>query len=1041
MGNEQSTDLQTSTVDSDTKSKSLFRRSSTLPTKMKAPKLKNLSDFQYAASYLSLRVENFNGVRHDKQYEEIEKQVVEVSMELQKYRASLLRDADRVAADGVQKSISDCLAALLRKAQENEAAGVDAVESSSFTAHSLPKETDNSFVERRTESSFQSQQSLQEQHRKKKENKNTKNRQSVTKVAPKYQKRMQTLQQIEKVVLELKANITNAIFCQQTDSFDKYENKIKTICRDLELVDVEEHSPLSEKKKELYDLLIKCNNNIKKARRKMQRQVAIDIPDYVLARSEMDSLEEEIHRTEALLQDEDDYFGDLKIKFEKLLEKVAAVRNNSDLQDRKKIATEIIQSNLSKIRFLEIQKRLNLLKAQVDGFADVKYSDAFVKLDQQLRHLWDEVSTIEGSEERKFKVIGGIQNAIQTLLKRAEENAKPKEAEVVEEKPVYQNNEIFQRQESQNQQVKVIDKNPLPTPREEPKQLEEIIDDFIRRWHTIKLQTEANKWNHVEQARIKIKLANVVSNIQDILQAIENQEAQELPNETASKYDENKQAFSKPVLHVKPETSKSSVETTKKTDAEQQSGTVARDIGKRISDNTIYFNFTAKRDTTSERLAEIQVAVEGLKAKVLDFNEAVRNTEYERVKSSIEHCVGELKSLQPKSKALLEQVYELAEDLEIKIAENQSKSIQTRTKLKELVERLQNLKKKVDNFTGAYRNVLYTKIENDLKTLINDFVGLNPHGDKKLLYAINQTKQKAQQYLKILESKSAKPEDVQETISQKRASSVPFESIQKVRTKLLEIKDTAENFKGFTSDASYQQLQTELMWCSRELNGIDDLGRSSIQESKQQYLDYIEEMRKYLEQKAEHRQSEDYVITPIVTEATDPRKQLEQIEESFATTARKVEEFKGKQSDKLYAYLDEMLIMTLIALDNLVVEDGEMVQRKSYLSSKVHQFSKLLSEKAKAKKLEEQPETVDKIRRVCNSIKFEIDCRSEIDDQTYNELNERLVGLLLKVDRIKNEDEAARISCKEYISEVLRVLQGKINYKIKFVSDVNGVQV
>lgn len=1070
MGNEQSADFQSGALsDSETKSKTFFRRSSTLPSKMKAPRLKNLSDFQYTASYLALRIQNFSGVRHDKQYEEIEKQIIEVSMELQKYRASLLRDADRVAADGVQKNISDCLAALLRKAQENESnVGLDgdATESSSFVAENLANET-NSLVERRTESSFQSQQSLQEQQRKKKENRNAKNRQSVAKVAPKYQKRMQTLQNLEKTVLELKVNITNAIFCQQSDSFDKYESKIKSICRDLELVDVEAHSPLSEKKTELYDILIKCNNNIKKARRRMQRQVAVDIPDYVLARSEMDSLEEEIHRMEALLQDDTCSLESLKVKFEQLLKRVDDVRNSTELQERKKVASEVIRSNLSKIRFLEIQKRLNQLVSQVYGFNGAKYSDGFVKLDQELRQLWDEVSTIQSSEERKLRVIGEIQDAIQTLLKRADglnqestSNAVQTQSsniahqsqiqsEVKIEAPVYQNNEIYKRAETQEQQVQVINKNPVPSPREElskQKQLEEIIDNFIRQWHSLKLHAEASSWSQVEKGRIKIKLANIVSNIQDILEAIESQEKESAaPKE--SKDDETKQAnqaFSKPVLHVKPET----VETAKRTSFEQPpqqnkiGKPVARDIGERIDDNTMYFNFAAKKSISSERLAELQAVVEGIKVNVASFNGAIRNAEYERIKNSIEHCVNELKSLQPQGKELLEKVYELAELLEIKIAENQSMSISTRAKLKQLVEKLQGLRKKVDNFTGTYRNILYVKIEDEFQILINEFDDLNAYGDKKLLYAIHQTKQKAQQYLKILECKSAKTGDVQESISQKRASSTSFESIQKIRSKLLEIKDVAENFMGVASDSAYQFLQKELSSCAKELNEIEDNGRSSIRESKQQYLNYIEEMRKYLEQKAQHQKDEEYVITPIVTETSDAHKQLEQIEESFAATAKRVESFKGKQSDKLYAYLDEMLIMTLIALDNLHVEDDGMAHRKNYLSSKVHQFTKLLSEKAKSKKLEEDgAATLDKIRRICNTIKFEIDCRSEIDDQSYNEFNDRLVNLLLKIDGIQNEDEATKHACKEYISEVLRILQGKINYQIKFVSDLDGVQV
>lgn len=1025
MGNEHSADTRPTTPNPETKSKSFFRRSSTLPTKMKGPKLKNLSDFQYAASFLSLRVQNFTGLRHDPQYEEIEKQIVDVSMELQKYRTTLVRDAERVAADGVQKSISDCLAALLRKAQENEADG--AVESNSFVAQ-------QELVERRTESSFQSQQSLQEQPKKKEHRKSNKNRQSV---APKYQKRLQTLQQIEKVVLELKANITNAIFCQQTDSFEKYESKIKTICRDLELVDVDEHSPLAEKKKELYDLLIKCNNNIKKTRRRMERQVAVDVPDYILARSEMTSLEEEIHRTEQLLQNEHETFEGLKLKFEQLLVKVDRVKNTSELQERKKVASEVIRSNLSKIFFLEIQKRLSCLKAQIDEFFDVKHSNNFVKLDQQLRQLWDEVSTIEGSEERKFKVITEIQNAIQTLLRKAEGNEK-------EEVSVLQNKEqVIERSEPAKQ-----------------KKLEEIIDSFILEWHSLKLHAEANKWSTVEKARIKIKLANVVSNIQDILDTIEKQDEvvvnDEVPlrKEVAENVDANKQAYSKPVVHVKPETSKSvKEEVAKKTEVEQPSpenarkqieyhpGSGFKDTGERLNDNTTYFNFTAKRDESALRLSELRTVVEDLKRKVTNFNEAVRNVEYEKVKNAIEHCVSELRSLQPKGKFLLQQVYELAEQLEIKVAENQSKTITTRTKLKELVEKLQSTKKKIDNFTGTYKNVLYTKIEDDLKQLITAFDALNCYGDKKLLYATSQTKQKAQQYLKILESKSAKTDDVQETLIQKRASTIAFEDIHNVRVKLMEIKDTAENFSGFSDEPAYKLLQKELTLCARKINDIEDTGRSSIRESKLQYLNYIAEMRKYLEQKAQKRNSEEYVVKPIVTDRSDPQKELEQIEESFAETARKIEEFKGNPDDKLYGYLDEMIIATLIELDNLDARNEDMVHRKNYLKTKVHQFGKLMGEKVKSRQLEGEEASLDSIRRICASIKFEIDCRSEIDEQAYSELNERLVNLLLKVDAIKNEDATAKTSCKEYISEVLRILQGKINYQIKFISDLDAVQI
>lgn len=1033
MGNEHSSDF----TDPDQKQRTLFRRSSSLPTKMKAPKLKNLGDFQYAASYLSFRVQNFNGARHDPQYQEIENQIVEVSMELQRYRVTLLRDSDRSAADGIQKSISDCLSALLRKAQENEGGNLDAgaVESSSFVAQREE--------ERRMSTVTSSQQSLDRQPQK--SQRKSKSRQSTTKTTAKYHRRTQTLQQIERTVLELKANITNAIFCQQTASFERYESKLKSVCMELELVDVEEHSPLSEKKKELFDILIKCNSNLRKAKKRMQRQVAIDIPDHVLARSEMDSLEEEIHRTEQVLESEEGQLGDLKAKFELLLEKVSNVRENADIEERKKIAAEIVRSNLKKIELKEIEVKLQQLRDEVEGFDGVKYSEAFVKLDQQLRHLWDEVSNIEGSEERKFKTIGEIQSVIQKLLRKSEEN----------ESILYENSEHLkqvqqmqqqrqsqqQGQQQEQQQKQMSPKEPLPTPKEQPQQktLEGIVDEFISNWHSLKLHTESKKWNQTEKARIKIKLSNVLSNIQDILDIIDDQMEQK--QETKSTPSEAQQQNHKPVVHVKPETSKSTTETLKleeKVTLRQE--VPVRDVGERLSENTMYFNFTSRKDEASKRLSELEANVRDLKGKVKAFNEAIRNTEYEKIKNDIQNCVDELKALQPKGKTLLEEVYELAEELEIKIAENQSENIKTRANLKALIERLQNLKKKIDNFVGAYRNILYNRIEEDLKKLLEELDGLNPHGDKKLLYAISQTKQKAQQYTKILESKSSKPE----SSPSQRDSTISFNNIQKVRAKLLEIKETAEQFSGLTNDPAYQLIRGELNWCTEELKTIQDYGRTSIIETKQQYFDYIEEMHKYLDQKvlqgAQSRiQDEDYVVGPVVTEKKDPYKQMQQIEESFAVTARKVEDFNGKSTDKLYAYLDEMLILTLIALDNLNIKDGEMTIRRNQMTKKVHQYSKLLGEKAKAKKKEEERESLEQIRKICNSIKFEID--NGINDTRYSELNERLVNLLIEVDEMKAEDEAARQYCKERITEVLRLLQSKINYQIKFVSDLDGIQI
>lgn len=896
--------------------KSNFKRTGSLPSRLNHAKHNSLIDFENTAKFLYMRCETFSGLKNDEIYRQIQTEVAEASKELQEYR-NKLRKSDKLAADDIQRTLSSCVFILVKKAQDNEHVVLDhgAVESESFIAQNVDVKSESGVSEvvlrkapKKEEPKLKKEPKQEEEKIKDSPKPIKQNRKSAYAPGSKYHRRMQPLHEIEREVRDLKAEIDETILLQNTDKFESQEKRIKSICIQLELIKVESYTPLSEKKSELYETMIKCNKTIKRARRKLLRQSVADTPETSTSKRELEAIEKKISEAEKQLEKEE-AVSSVKDKMKELQSKLNNMRDSNTTKDRKQAALKKIKNILNDIQILDVEKRLSKLQMMVLNFSDTKGSSQYLILDQLLRQLWDEVSELDVLTYKKQMFINSIQEALKLLVKNCKEPEENKEI-------VYENKNIV-KQHPQSQAVSPIkiSKPPLPSPRDAVGN--NVENSLIQQ---LQLLDDVSNWNSVserEAAMIKNKLTNIMSKIDEALDGLpknsehhdpEAQNEQNASLGTDAANDTLEQPKEQTDIIVNTVTSSVSMhrkygsldaleanenpanantfEPIKKVSSsadlkENQKGVEGIQPAQ-VENSAIHFNFAQKNANISsasrisnlptlsqltDQMSSIQSNVEDLGNQVQAFVGIYKDNIYEKIHNGLNHCLEELNSIDSveyttvetsKSK-LLQQILTNLDELNTKVLQNQVTYKATKAEVKEVAERLSNIKKKIDGFTGAYKNVLYVQIESELLKCLDKLHNLYFPGDAKLQHAIAQTKQKNEQFLKILEEKSTKSyttdssEPVQSNDSTPDAAEAktPSDEVQRLRKRLLKVRNDAESFSGTSEDPMYALIQNDLWKCSEELKQMQDLGRQSVIDSKKQYLDYVEQLQIYLEQKAE----------------------------------------------------------------------------------------------------------------------------------------------------------------------------------------------
>lgn len=1124
-----------------------FKRTRSLPTKLN--KSKSIYDFDVACQYLIAKTSTFNSTKNDPKYSEIIEEIARVSKDLQEYRRKLRIDSEKYEADNIQKSLSDCMSNLVRKAQENEAnssSDIGVVDTNSIIVqnyrNSLPKQQPPQKVNRPLPEPPKSR------------NKPRNRQKNNVQPSPKYHKRMQPLHAIEVKVQDLKSDVDTAILQRNEPQFGEIESRIKSVCRDLELVETENHTPLYEKKEQLYTALIKYNKSIRRARRKLQRETAVDIPDQQNANNpEMNAIEKEITMANLQRMAEPDAIEEHKQKYTQILEKLEAV-NDTSIADTKNNSIIEVKAKLKDIELQEFEMELQTVQQEVMDFSDYRESQKFVQLDQKLLQMWDKVSRMKIPSYKERFMVKQIQEALYLLNKNC---LKPTESKT--EGTLYQNKEVVQQHPLVNgtSQTSKIIKPPLPTPREQTpteNDLKAQLDEYLKQIDEIKNKINHKKPEETEEIDVRSQLSNVSSNINDLLERLAKEseksasqsvhdyptqfkdevnarKSQNVPTEVVVHLEPIRRAPEKPMndindtngndeIYTTPAESvndyntsqfegdgKSTVssnvypsiedKTTYKTDvgvlqenlhvktasiskaSEEGEYTASvksseiKELGEQLDNNTTYYNFTGKKKSTNKvqetnqqeqltnELDDIKNITRKMYSEVQNFEGISKDINYERIQTNLNRCLSSLTTIdayayndiERRKSNLSREIQNCLDNLDNKLLKNQEEYRKTRNSLKEIADKLHGLKKRIDGFAGAYKNVLYVQIESELIACLDHLKTLKFSGDSKLTHAVAQAKQKNEQYLKILEQKSVKSHEFRHSksnsveLSKTTSEISPSEAINNARQELLKIKDDAEVFSETSDHPGYSTILKNLEKCREDLRNIQDHGRSSVKVTKEQYLNYTVELQQYIEQKAQ--QAKYYQEN----RKQDMHQQLIQAENDLEKLSRQVDGFSGSASDPLYTHLDEKLIQIQIIVDKLPVAEGnkEIEDRKMSLSKNIHRYSKILNEKVgnlsgsrdnlQAEKLENVKEEIKKIYTEIENID------GPINEAIYDMYNDMLVDFFIRTENADATTDKQRQMCKEDIFKARGILTNKfkiskeVNQPIKFFTDLDGVQI
>ncbi|VEN47273.1 unnamed protein product [Callosobruchus maculatus] len=344
-----------------------------------------------------------------------------------------------------------------------------------------------------------------------------------------------------------------------------------------------------------------------------------------------------------------------------------------------------------------------------------------------------------------------------------------------------------------------------------------------------------------------------------------------------------------------------------------------------------------------ENVVELQEKVEQLEKEVDLFSGRVEDEAYHNLKHRLLECRSFLENVEipqrydmilKQREEVLKKIYLLLNTLDKKA----NNVFYEDAGIKEMKKTLASLKEKVSRFTGAYKGVLYNKLEKELNKLLLD--ASEKLEDKPLADLIVKESEK---YLKILEHRATKDQSFRSSKSPKNEDE---ENLTKLKMDLQNIKkdiDTTPSnginlFLGLKSRLDLVKL------------GLDQLKHLDENDEHQKHILYneVDTLKNVVDAKiALSKQS---IKQWPLQESRQIRaeEELNNIEESMKKLKGEIENFVGTTTDDKFYELDESSIKLILRMDDMdFPKDSELHDKKIRLLKEIYHCGDLLDKRAK----------------------------------------------------------------------------------------------
>nr|XP_023020142.1 daple-like protein [Leptinotarsa decemlineata] len=326
-------------------------------------------------------------------------------------------------------------------------------------------------------------------------------------------------------------------------------------------------------------------------------------------------------------------------------------------------------------------------------------------------------------------------------------------------------------------------------------------------------------------------------------------------------------------------------------------------------------------------------------------------------------------------------------------------------------ETLTALKEKVNRFSGAYKGVLYNKIEKDLNKIIID---ASEHIDNKTIS--DEVTRQAEKHLKILEHRATRDQSFRRAISE-RPIAIDDEKIMKLRAEVENIRNDMEIVAGNDVD-SFMHLKSRLDLVILELDQLKKLNENEEQ-MKTSIQNEVDALKIIVDAKISTALENRNILLMKKDEASEGKytERLDKIERGLDELRSEIENFVGTTSDNKFYELDECAIRIILKINDMGTfpEGGELYNKKVKLSEEAMHCSKMLSQRAN-----ETEELINFERRISDiENNFDHYTKSTKDLEKLAEHIEIVKRDLQKTNFNKNLRERKQ-SCVEQIDNVVK---------------------
>ncbi|KAJ8986124.1 hypothetical protein NQ317_005594 [Molorchus minor] len=758
-----------------------------------------------------------------------------------------------------------------------------------------------------------------------------------------------TLQEIEDKFESLKPQIDVAIETKDTTQLRVHQETIKVLVTDLEMIEVFEDTPIGDRKKTLDSKITAQYHRIVKAVKEIKRDKNID---YLVKQNKKDKVLKELEDVQKSLAEAETLkinenlknnsqtdLSKAQLSYEDIVKNIARGKNKNKEEIKAKLQS--LQAFINNIK----EDDENSLKRKQQLLNNVKQSFSFILTDENIDHA--STDSVPTKVESNYKDVGSFYEAWKSIQTRIKSNKLPIEEvskidKVLED---IQNSIAKTRAQIAGKGMLAISKGKLnsSTPNLSPSKV------LVPKFGSSLSVDDAGKALIKTRAKV-YDLTPEVHNINDQPVVLRNKKFYKVNNEIIpdgnrlSKVEEIKLQ----VNYIKEKLPESPQKQHLKNKLESYANILedyVHDKNQAIASNAklVLANIQemlqnmsqiqksmnsslARRlsvEESFENVVAIQEAVEKLKKRIDVFHGRKDGHDYRKIREELMYCRRCLQETRIPSQ------YEMIQQQK----DENSNIARTR-------EKMENLKDKVNRFTGGYKGVLYNKIEKDLNKLLVDISDTVDDKD-----VADEIVKDAEKNLKILENKATRDQSFRRTLNDNRKNENE-EQLAKLKSDLLDIKKSIDTtptnavnlFIGLRSRLDLVKIGLDQLKISIE----DEEKQREVLKSEVDSLKTVVEAKIALARQAVRQ-------WPLEQDRIKrDGEELVKIEEKFKSLKPEIENFVGTTSDNKFYELDESSIRLVLKMDKLQFSAGtDNHTRKINLLKEIYNYGDLLDRRAK----------------------------------------------------------------------------------------------